>query len=74
MKKKQKDKLKIKDVKELENLLSQARDSLSTLRLDKAQNKLKNPRGIFMKRKEIAYILTLIKEKQIEGEKNEKNI
>lgn len=63
MKKKRKEELRMKDIKELRNLLSQARDSLSTLRLDKAQNKLKNPREIFMKRKEIAYILTLINEK-----------
>lgn len=68
MKKKQKEEFKIKDIKELKNLVTKVRESLLTLRLDKAQNKLKNQREIFMKRKEIAYILTLINQKQKEGQ------
>lgn len=54
---------------ELKKLLEDARNQLFLLRLDKAQNKLKNTSLIFLKRKEIAFILTLIREKDLSVEK-----
>lgn len=50
---------------ELKKLLEDARNQLFLLRLDKAQSKLKNTSLIFLKRKEIALILTLIREKEL---------
>ena len=65
--------MKLKDKKaivqsskeELKNLLEKARGDLSLLNLDKVQNKLKNTRSIFLKRKEIALILTLVRQKEL---------
>lgn len=54
-----------KSINELQAQLKEARDELFSLRLDKAQNKLKNTRSLFLKRKEIAYVLTLIREKEL---------
>lgn len=56
-----------KNVEELKTLLGEAKDSLLSLRLEKAQNKLKNTRSIFWKRKEIARISTFIKEKELKA-------
>ncbi len=66
MKKKERDELKLKTVGELENLVKGLEDSLFKMRLDKAQNKLKNMRSIFMDRKKIAFALTLAAEKREE--------
>ena len=44
------------------------REDLFKLNLDNKQNKLKNTRIIFNTRKEIARIMTLIKEKQLTAE------
>ena len=49
-------------LQELGNSLGKMRDELFLLKLDKTQNKLKNTRSIFLKRKEIASALTLIQE------------
>lgn len=57
-----------KGEKELKVLLSEKRKELFNLQLDNKQNKLKNTRIIFNTRKEIARILTLLKEKQLMGE------
>jgi len=65
MKTKDKKGLRVKSQKELMALVSDARNLISGLRLDKTQNKLKNTRQIFTKRKEIAQMLTLLKEKEI---------
>lgn len=69
-----------KSEKELKVLLTEKRKELFNLKLDNKQNKLKNTRIIFNLRKEIARILTLIREKQLLGEdlpktqeKNDKN-
>lgn len=70
MKTKDKKELLKKGEKELEALLKEARESLFNLRLEKAQNKLKNLRSIFIKRKEIAKILTAIEERRIKDAKN----
>ncbi len=66
MKKKQKDELKLKNSIELRNLLKVSRDLLFKMRLEKSQNKLKNLRGIFNERKRIAFMLTILKNKEIE--------
>lgn len=71
MKTKQKNELFGKSENELKKLLSDARNDLFNLRLDLSQNKLKNTSSIFLKRKEVALILTALKEKEFE--KNEKN-
>lgn len=66
MKTKQKKELQAKNINELTLLLKDSRDLLSNIRLDKTQNKLKNTRQIFIKRKEIAQILTIIREKELQ--------
>ena len=70
MKSKDKKVLKANSLQELKNLVTKAKNELSLLKSDKAQNKLKNTRSIFLKRKEIALMLTLIREKEL----YEKNI
>lgn len=54
-----------KSDKELRKMLKEAKDALFNFSLDIKQNKLKNTRSIFWKKKEIAYILTALKEKEI---------
>lgn len=56
-----------KSEKELKVLLFEKKKELFNLKLDNKQNKLKNTRVIFNTRKEIARILTLIKEKELAG-------
>lgn len=65
MKSKDKKELHLKSVKELSNLVEEAKDALALLRLDKTQNKLKNTRLLFLKRKEIAQMLTIIRLKEL---------
>lgn len=65
MKTKEKKELSKKKIEELKNLLKGARSDLLNLRLEHAQNKLKNKRSIYNKRKEIAQIKTAIKEKEL---------
>lgn len=73
MKTKNKDTFHSKNLEELKGLLNETRDALLSLRLEKMQKKLKNTRAIFLKRKEIARILSTIREKEFEG-KDEKPI
>jgi large subunit ribosomal protein L29 len=54
-----------KDEKELKDLLAQRRKDLFDLNLENKQNKLKNTRSLFNTRKEIAKIMTLIREKEL---------
>lgn len=56
--------------KELKKLLMDAKDSLFNLRIDLSQNKLKNTTSIMLKRKEIALILTALRQKELEDAKN----
>ncbi|MDO8657253.1 MAG: 50S ribosomal protein L29 [Candidatus Levybacteria bacterium] len=65
MKTKNKKEISTRTIQELKGLLKEAKDLLFSLRLEKSQNKLKNTRSIFLKRKEIAQILTLIRQKEI---------
>jgi large subunit ribosomal protein L29 len=53
--------------KELTESLSNKREELFKLTMDLKENKLKNTRSIFNTRKDIARILTLIKERELAG-------
>ncbi|HZJ18238.1 MAG TPA: 50S ribosomal protein L29 [Patescibacteria group bacterium] len=70
MKTKEKKDLFTKDIKELKSMVSEAKDVLFNLKMEKSQNKLKNTRSIFMKRKEIAIILTVLRRKELENAKS----
>lgn len=77
MKTKDKKELHLKSLKELNELVDDAKDTVVGLKLDKTQNKLKNTSQLSLKRKEIAQILTIIRIKELQREmeaKNEKNI
>jgi ribosomal protein L29 len=65
MKTKEKKELFAKTETELRKLLKEAKGVLLDLMLDLQQNKLKNTRLIFWKRKEIALIKTALKEKEL---------
>lgn len=64
MKTKTRKELHTKTVPELKAGLLEAKNELFSLNLEKAQKKLKNLRAIYEKRKEIARILTILKEKE----------
>lgn len=65
MKTKDKKELHLKGLKELKNLIIEAKDALAQLKLDKTQNKLKNTSILSAKRKEIAQMLTIIRMKEL---------
>jgi len=54
-----------KNDKELRKALKEAKDTLFNFSIENKQNKLKNTRQIFWKKKEIAWILTALREKQL---------
>ena len=64
MKAKDKKAMREKTLGELRTRLAEVREALYLLRLDKSLSKLKNTRSILQKRKEVAQILTIIKEKE----------
>lgn len=75
MKTKDKKELHRKSIKELSNLIVQAKDALAGLKLDKTQNKLKNTSQLSVKRREIAQMLTIKRLRElaeIQEAKNEK--
>jgi len=65
MKSKEKKELHQKSIQELSNLIAEAKDVLVGLKLDKIQNKLKNTSLLFVKRREIAQMLTIKKLKEL---------
>lgn len=67
MKTKQKKELHSKTVQELKISLNEAKEELFSLKLEKAQKKLKNLRSVFIKRKDIAKILSILQEKESEN-------
>lgn len=72
MKTKDKKELLTRSVSELKKLLEEARKAIVSLKLDHQQNKLKDTRSIFNKRKEIAVLQSIINLKKIvEGEVKE---
>ncbi len=68
MKTKDKKEIFSKNLKELKTALKEAKEALFNLNLEKAQDKLKNKRSIFNKKKEIARILTALREKELLNE------
>lgn len=64
MKAKDKKAIREKTLGELKTHLAQVREALYLLKLDKSLGKLKNTRSISEKRKEVAQILTIMKEKE----------
>lgn len=65
MKTKDKQDIKNKSVAELRTLLRETRGKLFTARLDATQFKLKNTRSLFSLRKDVAVILTALREKEM---------
>jgi len=65
MKSKEKKELHQKSIKELNNLIAEAKDALVGLKLDKIQNKLKNTSLLFVKRREMAQMLTIKRLKEL---------
>lgn len=65
MKSKEKRELHAKSIKELKNLVTEAKNELAGLKMDKTQNKLKNTSILSLKRKEIAQMLTIIRLKEL---------
>lgn len=57
--------LHTKTMEELRVLLKEVRDALLSLRFEKAQKKLQKTREIFEKRKDIARIATVLREKEL---------
>jgi large subunit ribosomal protein L29 len=54
-----------KNDKELKDLLKEKREERYKLNLDNRQNKLKNSRSLFNSRKELARILTIMREREL---------
>lgn len=65
MKTKIKKELFAKTIPELKTMLKEKRDELFSLNQELSRKKLKNTRLVFWKRKEIAVILTILKEKEL---------
>jgi ribosomal protein L29 len=65
MKTQEKKELHTKTQTELIKMLDDTKKELVMLRLDKAQNKLKNTRQIFNLRKKIAVFLSVLKAKEL---------
>lgn len=69
MKTKDKKELFTKTTQELQHIVGEAREKVFSLRLQAVQNKLKNKREVFLKRKDIARILTVIRQKEQSAKK-----
>jgi len=65
MKTKEKKELHAKSIKELSNLIADAKNALAELKLEKIQNKIKNTSLLSVKKKEIAQILTIMRLKEL---------
>lgn len=74
MKKADKKELQLKSVSELQKHLHDGYEILAQLRMDNIQNKLKNTRSMTITRKDIAVILTLIRQKMTEEALKEKEV
>ena len=75
MKLREKKDLRTKTKKDLLDLLKEKKERVSSLMVEQSQNKLKNTRQIFNLRKDIAIILTFLREmeftKALETKQNE---
>ncbi len=65
MKQRDKQELRVKKDDELRTMLKNVRQELLVLKRDMVQNKLKNTSMMTLKRKEIAVLLTVLKEKEL---------
>jgi large subunit ribosomal protein L29 len=65
MKKKEKKEFFAKTIQELRKLLEEKKEELFQLSQELAQGKLKNTRSVFHKKKDIARILTILREKEL---------
>jgi ribosomal protein L29 len=65
MKSKDKKELHAKSIRELSNLVVEAKNELAGLKIDKTQNKIKNTSLLSVKRREIAQMLTIIRLKEL---------
>lgn len=74
MKKNDKREILSKDTTELRKILTEKRSELFQLLMDNNQFKLKNNRKIFHTKKDIARILTAIREKELAKPKVEANV
>jgi ribosomal protein L29 len=72
MKKKDIKSLREKTAKDIYELILKAKNELMDMRLNKTQNKLKNTSQISLKRKDIAQMLSLVKELELSGKSLEK--
>ena len=68
MKIKEKTQIKGKTIAEIKNDIVKAKDDLRSLLLDKSQGKVKNTSSLSRKRKEIAILLTVMREKEMSEE------
>lgn len=68
MKSKGKKELHTKTVKELQQLLNEIKQEIFKFKLELSKKKLKNVRSIFEKRKDMARVLTILKEKELVNE------
>lgn len=73
MKSKDKKLLHEKSLNELKKMVSDIKEVIFLEDLNKTQNKLKNTRSTFLKRKDVARMLTIIRQKELE-EKDAKSV
>lgn len=66
MKSKERKELQERTIEDLGVLLTQAKDELITLYLDKKRGKVKNTSSLLHKRKDLARLYTILQEKQID--------
>lgn len=65
MKQRDKQELRVKKIEEIRTVLKNVRQELLVLKRDMVQNKLKNTTMLTLKRKEIAVLQTVLKEKEL---------
>lgn len=56
------------NIKELKNKAESLRDDIANLTMDKNTNKLKDKKAIFKKRKDLAQVLTVLRQKEMLGQ------
>ncbi|MBI4089500.1 MAG: 50S ribosomal protein L29 [Candidatus Levybacteria bacterium] len=72
MKTKEKKELHLKNLEELKRQVSELKEALVNLKLEKSQNKLKNTSQLSLTRKKIAQILTIMRAKELSLSQNKK--
>ncbi len=67
MKTREKKDLHTKEIPELTKLLKETKNALFTLQMDHAQQKLQNKKELFMKRRDIAQIASILHTKEVKN-------